>query len=68
MQWHMQAENITTNIMVKGIFTLPAPSTTNFVTWKCYMNEYDKGRFNNILELDILKELVSNLKWSEHFI
>ena len=31
MQWHMQAGNITTNIKVEVNFSLPAPSTKNFM-------------------------------------
>ena len=49
MQWHMQAENITTNIKVKVDFNLPALSATNVVTWRCHVDDSDKGRYDIFL-------------------
>ena len=49
MQWHMQAGNITTSLKVRLDFTLPALSTTNFVTWKFHMYDSAKDRYDMIL-------------------
>ena len=68
MQWHTQAVNITTNIKDNIDFTLPALSATNAATWKCHVYDSAKGRYDMILEQDILTELVLNLKLSEHVI
>ena len=68
MQWHTQARNITTNHKVEVYFTLPAISTKNVVTWKCHVDESDKGRYNMILGQDIRTELGLNLKISEQVI
>ena len=63
MQWKTQAENITTNIMVKIYFTLPAISAANFVTWNWHVDESAKSRYSMILGQDLLKELGLNLKF-----
>ena len=68
MQWHTQAVNITTNLKVNIDFTLPALSVTNATTWKCHVDDSAKGRYDMILEQDILTELVLNLKFSEQVI
>ena len=49
MQWHTQAENITTNLNIKVDFTLTALSSTNIVTWKCCVYDSAKGRYDMIL-------------------
>ena len=54
MKCHMQVGNITTNIKVKADFTLPILSATNFVTWKCHVDDYDKVRYDMILGRDLL--------------
>ena len=48
MQRHIQARNITTNHKVKVFFTLTTPSTMNFVTWKCHVDDSAKSRYNMI--------------------
>ena len=60
MQWHTQAGNITTNHKVKVDFTLPALRETNFMTWKCYVDDSDKGRYDMILVRYLLTELGLN--------
>ena len=40
----------------------------NVVMWKCHVDDSDKGRYNIILEQDILTDLGSNLIMSEHVI
>ena len=57
MQWHTKAVNIATNIKYKVNITLPALSATNFVTWKCHVNDSDKDIYYIILGLDLLTEL-----------
>ena len=54
MQWHTQDLNITTNLKVKVVFSLPALSTTNVVMWKCHMDDSAQGRYDMILGRDIL--------------
>ena len=54
MQWHTQSGNITTNLKVEVKFTLPELSATNVVTWKCHVDDSDKGRNCMILGIDIL--------------
>ena len=49
----MQAGNITTNIMVKSNFTLPALSATDVVTWKYHVGDCAKGRYDMILGQDL---------------
>ena len=49
MQWHTQAGNVTTNLKGKIYLNLPALSATNVVTWKFYVDESSKGRYNIIL-------------------
>ena len=68
IQWHTQAGNTTTNIKVKIDFTLPALSATNFVTWKCHVDDSAKGRYDVIIGRDLLSELRINLKCSEQVI
>ena len=68
MQCNTQAVNVTTNHKVKIDFTLPALSATNVVTWRCHVDDSAKGGYNMVLGRDILKELVLNLKLSEHVI
>ena len=54
MQWNTQAVNITTNLKVTIYFTLPALSPTNFVKWKCHVDDSAKGRYDIILGQDLL--------------
>ena len=54
MQWHLQAGNITTDLKVKVDFTLPALSATNFVTWRCHVDDSAKGGYDMILGRDLL--------------
>ena len=49
MQWHKQAGNITSNLKVEVNFTCTELNATNDVTWKCYVYDYAKGRYNMIL-------------------
>ena len=49
IQWHTQAENITTSIKVEVDFTLPPLCMANVVTWECPVYESDKGRYDMIL-------------------
>ena len=48
IQWHTQAQNITTNLKFKVNFTLPALSAANVVTWNCHMDDSAKGRYDMI--------------------
>ena len=57
MRWHTQAWNITTNHKVKVYFSLPALSATNVVTWKCHVDDSNKGRCGAIFEQNLLTEL-----------
>ena len=52
MKWHTQAGNITTNLKVKVDFILHAISVMNAVTWKCYVNDSAKVRYDMILRRD----------------
>ena len=54
MQWHTQAGNFTTNIKVEVDFTLPARIPKNVMTWKFHVDESAKGRYDIILEQDLL--------------
>ena len=54
MKCHTQVDNITTNIKVQVDFTLTALSATNFVTWKCHVDDSAKGRYDNIFEQYLL--------------
>ena len=64
----MQAGNITSNIIVKLDFTLPALSSTDVMTCEFHVDEYDEGRYDMVLGRDILTELGLKLKFSEHVI
>ena len=68
MQWHTQAGNIATNLKVEVYFNLPVLSAANHVTWKCHVDDSAKGRYDMILGRDILIELRSNLRFSDHII
>ena len=68
MQWHTQSGNITTNLEVKVHFISFKLNVMNVVMWKCHVDDSDKGRYNIILEQDILTDLGSNLIMSEHVI
>ena len=68
MQWHTQAFNIATNMRVKIYFSLPKVSRTKTMTWNYHVNESAKIRYYTILGRYLLKELVLNLKLSEHII
>ena len=68
MQWHTQAGNITTDIKVKIDFTLHELSATKIVTWNCHVDEFNKGRYDMILNRDILTELVLHLNLSDQVI
>ena len=54
MQCHTQARKITTNLKVKVEFNLHALSATHAVMWKFYVGDSAKGRYNMILERDLL--------------
>ena len=54
MQWHIQASNIPTNLKVKMYLTLLALSATNVLAWKCHVYDSANGRYDMILELDVL--------------
>ena len=49
MQCQTQAGNITTNIKVDVDFTLPVIRSTDVVTWKCNVDESNKGKCDIIL-------------------
>ena len=49
MKWHTQAGNITTNLKFEVEFTLPELSATDVMTWKCHVDDSDKGRYYMIL-------------------
>ena len=49
MKCHTKVGYITTNIKVKADFTLPILSATNFVTWKCHVDDSAKVRYDMIL-------------------
>ena len=68
MQWHMQAQNFTTDIKIKVDITLPALSAMNSVMCKFHMNDSARGRYDMILGQDILTELGLYLIFSEHVI
>ena len=57
MQWHIQAEIITTNIRVKIDFILPEISATKIVTWNCHVDDFSNGRQEMVLGRDILTAL-----------
>ena len=61
MQWHTQADIISTNLNVKIDFTLPELSATKIVTWNCHVDESAKGRYYMILGRYILASLVLNI-------
>ena len=68
IQWYTKSDSITTILKVKIYFTLPKLSVAKIVTWKCHVNDSDKGRYDIILGRDILTALRSNLKLSDHAI
>ena len=68
MQWPNQDLNINTDIKVEVWFTLPALSAKNAVTWRYYVDESAKILYGMILGRYLLKQLVLNLKLSDHII
>ena len=48
VEYHIQADNITTNLKVKIYFTLPEFSTTKTVTWNCHVYDTANGRYDII--------------------
>ena len=55
IQWHTQDVNINTNLKFKVDFDLPTLIAKKIMTWKLYMDDYDKGRYDMILVRDLLK-------------
>ena len=49
MQFHIQDVSITSNVMVKLDFTLPALSAPDVLTWKCHVVDSAKGGYDMIL-------------------
>ena len=49
MQWYTQAVNITNNLKVTADFTVPVPSTTNYMTCKWHVDDSNKFRYDIIL-------------------
>ena len=68
LQWHIQVGSITTNLKVKIYFTLSGLSAAKIVMWNFHVNEFSKGRYDMILGRYILKDLILNLKSSDHVI
>ena len=68
LKWQTQTGSITTNLKVKVDFTLLALSTTNIVTWKCHVDDSDRGRYEIILGRSLLTYLGLNLKKYKHVI
>ena len=68
MQLHTQADNITTNLIIKIDFTSPELNATKIMTWNCHVDESAKRIYDMVLGRDIFKALVIYLKLSEHFI
>ena len=68
MQWQTQSGDFTTNMKVKIDLTLPEFITTVIVMWECHVYDSAKGRYDMILGIDILIELLLNIKCFEHAI
>ena len=68
MQWHTLGLNFTTNFKVKTYFALPTHSETYVLTWKFYVDDSYKNRYDIILGRYLLTGLVLNLIFSEHVI
>ena len=51
MQWNTQAGNITTNLKFHIDFTLPALSAMNVLMWNFHVDDFDRGRYDMILEI-----------------
>ena len=49
MQCHTQVGNITTNLKVKIVYTVPELSATELVTWNCHVDDSSKGRYDIVL-------------------
>ena len=47
-------------------FTLPELSTTKIVTWNFHVDDSVEGRYDMILDRDILKALGLNFNFSDH--
>ena len=54
MQWQTKSVNITTNFKSRIYFTLPDFSTTRIMMQDCHVDDYNKGRFDMIMDRDIL--------------
>ena len=67
-QWHTQDGNITTNLKDRVDFTLHELSATDFVTCKCHVYDFAKGRYDMILGWYLLKELELYFKFSDNVI
>ena len=68
MQWHTQAGSITTNLKVKIYFTLPELCVMKIVICNFQVDDSTKGGYYMILGRDILTDLGSNIKFSDHVI
>ena len=68
IQWPTQASNITTDLTVEVNFTLPELTAADVVTWKNYVDDSAKGRYDTILGRYLLTDLGLNLKFSDHVI
>ena len=68
MQWHTQGGSITNNLKVRIDFILPKISAKTIVTWNCHVNESAKVRYDMILGVDILTDLILNIILSDHII
>ena len=66
MQWHTQADDITTYIMVQICFNFPGISATKILTWNCHVDGSTNIRYVMILGRYQLTALGLNKTLSEN--
>ena len=54
MQRQTKAGKITTNLKVIIYFNLPELSATKIVMWNCHVNDFADGRYDMILDGNLL--------------
>ena len=66
--WETQAGKLATSKKMNVEICLPYFSVTKIIPWKWYVDEYTNGRYDMIIDRDLLTVLELDLKFSKNVI